>query len=170
MFADLFIAVPTIPVMSLSGYFLGVLWGGTASSIGLILAGVVGYWLSSKYGDRLMKRILKNEKERMEAILTYQEHGAVVILLSRAVPMLPEISACMAGMTKMPFGKFLILWLSSIIPCSFVAAYAGSVSSVEDPRPAILTAVGISVSYWLAWFIFTRLKKKKGLSASSSSD
>ena len=46
LFADLFIAIPTMTVITLSGYFLGFRYGASASIAGLILAGVSGYWLS----------------------------------------------------------------------------------------------------------------------------
>ncbi|MCF6347127.1 MAG: hypothetical protein L3J20_02350 [Flavobacteriaceae bacterium] len=62
LFSDLFIAIPTLTVITLSGYFLGFQYGAIASFIGLILAGVTGYGLSAVFGENIFKFLLKKEK------------------------------------------------------------------------------------------------------------
>jgi uncharacterized membrane protein YdjX (TVP38/TMEM64 family) len=51
---DLFIAVPTLTVILLSGYFLGFGLGSTAAILGLSIAGMLGYFLSFQLGDKLL--------------------------------------------------------------------------------------------------------------------
>jgi len=84
-----------------------------------------------------------------------------MILLSRAMPILPEVTACLAGMTKMKFSKFILAWLISTIPYVLIISYAGSASSIENPKPAIYTAIGISVTLWSGWYLFINAKRKK---------
>jgi len=72
------------------------------------------------------------------------------------MPMLPEAVTCLAGMTRMPFGKYLLAWMISSIPYALIATYAGSISSLENPRPAIFSAIGISTWLWLGWFFYRR--------------
>jgi len=79
-----------------------------------------------------------------------------VILLSRGSPILPEVSACMAGMTRMPLGKFLVLWLASSVPYAVIAAYAGSISSLDNPQPAIFAAIGLMSVLWISWLVVRR--------------
>lgn len=160
LFADLFIAVPTLTVIILSGYFMGHLAGAAASLIGLLSAGICGYLISRRYGDSILKYLLKDDAQRQDAIETFNRHGFVMILLSRAVPILPEVTACLAGGTRMPFLKFMAAWLISASPYVFIASYGGSVSSVANPTPAILTAIAMSGSLWLAWFIYHRKWKR----------
>ena len=161
LFVDLIISVPTLATITLSGYFLGPVIGALAGVVGLLLAGLGGYVISHRYGDLLLKLVVKDETKRSEAITTFQEHGAVVILLSRASPILPEVSACMAGMTGMPLGKFLALWLASSVPYALIAAYAGSISSVDNPKPAIFAAIGLMSFLWLSWLIVRRRGQKR---------
>ena len=156
LFADLFVAVPTLTVMILGGYFLGPVVGAGAAVLGLLAAGVCGYGISWRYGDILMRFLVKDVGQREEARRTFQENGGVVILLARAVPILPEVSACMAGMTRMPLLKFLGLWLVSSVPYASIAAYAGSISTLENPTPAILTMIGLTTFLWLGWYVFRR--------------
>ena len=156
LFADLFIAVPTLTVTILAGYFLGHAYGIAASLTGILLAGVCGYTLSRYYGDTILRFLVKDEHKRSEAVETFQQHGFVMILLSRAMPILPETTACLSGMTRMPFMKFLLAWLLSSVPYILIATYAGSISSFDNPKPAILSAIGISAFLWTCWFIYHR--------------
>jgi len=164
LFSDLFIAVPTLTVTILSGYFLGLAYGATAAFTGILLAGVCGYALSHYYGNNILGFLVKDKNKRDEAITAFQEHGFVMILLSRAMPIIPEASACLSGMTRMPFSKFLVAWLISSVPYVLIATYAGSISSLDNPKPAIFTAIGITLFFWVTWFIYLRVSKNKKIS------
>ena len=161
LFVDLIISVPTLATITLSGYFLGPVIGALAGIVGLVMAGLGGYMVSRRYGDLLLRIVVKDETKRRDAIATFQEHGAVVILLSRASPILPEVSACMAGMTRMPLGKFLALWLASSVPYAVIAAYAGSISSLDNPKPAIVAAIGLISFLWLSWLLVRRRGRRR---------
>jgi uncharacterized membrane protein YdjX (TVP38/TMEM64 family) len=160
LFADLFIAIPTLTVTLLSGYFLGHTYGALAALTGVMLAGICGYMLSRYYGKVIVKFLLKKEQKRAQAMLSFQQHGFVMILLSRSMPILPEVTACLAGMTGMPFTKFLLAWSLSSVPYVLIASYAGSISSIDNPKPAILAALVLSAAFWLAWFIYHRAHHK----------
>ena len=160
LFADLFIAIPTLTVITLSGYFLGFQYGAIASLIGLMLAGIYGYALSKVVGENILGFLLKKEEARQEMKSTFIQHGFVMILLSRATPILPEVTACLAGMTKMRFSKFMLTWLISTVPYVLIISYAGSVSSIENPKPAIYTAIGITAILWTGWYLFNTKRKK----------
>lgn len=156
LLADLIIAVPTMATLLLAGYFIGAVNGALAGSVGLLAAGLAGYGLGRRYGDAAVLRLVGGRKEKEKAVRAFQRHGPVMIVLARAVPMLPEVSACMAGVSGMPFFRFLGLWLVNVVPYCAVAAYAGSLSSLDDPTPAVATALGMSAFLWLAWALFNR--------------
>ncbi|MEM7164547.1 MAG: VTT domain-containing protein [Planctomycetota bacterium] len=156
LFVDLFIAIPSTTVTLLGGYFLGPVYGAIAAFTGLLLAGTTGYGISRRYGDSLLNFLIRNEEKRAEAVELFRTHGAVVVLLSRAMPLLPEVSACMAGMTRMPFAKFLLAWVVSTAPYAMIASYAGSVSTVENPLPAILAVIGLTGFFWLGGFVIKK--------------
>ena len=156
LFADLFIAVPTLTIVILSGYFWGTIYGALFSLIGMISAGCAGYLISLYFGDRFLNLIIKDNRKRHEVRDIFNKHGFVVILLSRAAPILPEVTACLSGITRMPFSKFLFAWIFVSVPYVLIATYAGSVSSVENPKPAIFTAMGMSVFFWVMWYLFNR--------------
>ncbi|WP_456417581.1 TVP38/TMEM64 family protein [Thiolapillus sp.] len=161
LFMDLFIAIPTLTVIILSGYFLGHTYGAIAALSGTMLAGICGYIISRYYGNQIMSFLIKDRDKRIEAISAFEKSGFIMIILSRAVPILPEASACLAGMTKMKFWKFFLAWSISTIPYVLIATYAGSISTTSDPKPAILTAILISSFLWVSWFLYHRHIQKK---------
>lgn len=50
---------------------------------------------------------MKKEEARQEMKSAFIQRGFAMILLSRAIPILPEVTACLAGMRKMKFSKFI---------------------------------------------------------------
>ena len=154
LFADLFVAMPTLTIMLLSGFFLGPQQGTLFTVLGLSLAGFSGYGLSYRYGDRLAKKLVKDKTELDQAIESFKRFGVGTILLSRAIPILPEVSACMAGLTRMPIARFASAWMVSTVPYAVIANYAGSISTVADPSPAIITAIGLTAVFWIGWGIY----------------
>jgi uncharacterized membrane protein YdjX (TVP38/TMEM64 family) len=157
LLCDLILSVPTLATVTLSGFFLGHIIGTIVSLVGLSLIGVIGYIISYYYGERVERKILKKEKDRLDARQNFHQHGFIMILFSRALPMLPEICACMAGLTNMSFSKFFIAWTLSNLPYVLIATYAGSVSSIDNLSPAIITSIGIYLCLGLGWLVYRKL-------------
>jgi uncharacterized membrane protein YdjX (TVP38/TMEM64 family) len=153
---DLFIAVPTLSVCILAGYFLGFFWGGISASVGMLCTGTLGYWICYCYGPGLLQKIYRDEKKRQEMQQLFNQQGKKIILISRAMPMLPEICACLAGSNRLPFPEFLFLFSIATFPYGFVAAFAGSHSSIENPLPALITAILVPLILWLCWFLWLK--------------
>lgn len=158
LFIDLFLSIPTMATVLLSGYFLGFWVGLLSALLGLALASFTGYFLSRRYGERGLSLITKDKREIREMQESFERHGMSMIILSRAVPMLPEISSALAGLTQMPLKNFLMAWLISSLPYSIILSYAGSVSDIENPKPAIIAIGSFTFLLWVSWAIF--LKKK----------
>lgn len=165
LFADLFIAIPTLTVCILSGYFLGFGGGAVAAAAGITLAGGCGYVISRTWGRGVLSRIVKNRDNLAEMEQTFQRHGFAMILLSRALPILPETTACLSGLTKMPPAKFIVAWMLGSYPYVLITTYAGSISTLENPMPAIYTAITITCAMWLAWSLFYKIRKNEGKSS-----
>ncbi|PKF48884.1 TVP38/TMEM64 family protein [Enterovibrio nigricans] len=165
LFLDLFIAVPTLSIMMLGGYFVGAQLGWLAAFSGTFLAGVCGYGLSALYGEKLVNLVVKDDAKRQELRAQFRRHGILMILLSRAMPILPEVTACMSGISRMRFLTFLLAWCAVNLPYTFTAAYAGSISTLENPMPAILTATALTVFFWIGWGLLKHFLLKTPVSA-----
>ena len=156
LFADLFIAIPTMTVTLLAGYFLGWSMGATAAIIGFFAAGLSGYAISRLIGWQLLERIYKDKTKLKEMHDAFSDRASVVLICCRAMPILPEVSCCMAGATKMQFWRFFVMFTAGTVPYALIVSYAGSISSMEKPTPAILTAILLSTTLWFAWYRWGR--------------
>ncbi len=85
-----------------------------------------------------------------------------MILLARAAPIVPEVTACMAGATKMPVLRYLLFFTLSTLPYVLIAAYAGSISSVESPQPAIYAALFLYGVLGMGWYAFRYSSRRRG--------
>ncbi len=152
LFADLFVAMPTLTLCLISGFYLGPWLGGATASAGMLLAGTCGYGLSRRFGTKALRRICPDEKRLEEAVALFSKRAPLALLLCRASPILPEVSSCLAGAAKMRFSRYLAYFGMATVPYAFVAARAGSISTIDDPRPAMAAAIGISLTLWLLWW------------------
>lgn len=159
LFLDIFVTIPTLTTTILAGFFLGFPLGALAAFLGMMAAILTGYGLSCLWGDKGVALIVRDPQEREEMATTFLKTGPLMIVFSRSVPMLPEISACMAGVTKMNFWHYAVFGVLSTAPFALIGAYAGSVSSIESPQPAIFAALFLYAVLGLGWWVFRRLLK-----------
>jgi membrane protein DedA with SNARE-associated domain len=73
-----------------------------------MLAGISGYILSYIFGEKLEKLIVKDVQQKLALREQFARYGLLMIIFARAVPILPEITACLSGLTKMPFINFFL--------------------------------------------------------------
>ncbi|MBO6548344.1 MAG: VTT domain-containing protein [Rhizobiales bacterium] len=161
LFSDLFFAVPTLTLTILAGFFLGFPLGSIVSLIGVSLATFTGYLLSWRWGENVLKILVKKQDDREDLKAAFHSKGPVMIILARAAPMIPEVTACMAGVTKMPFAKYALFHLLGTLPYILIATYAGSISTIESPQPAIIAALLLYAVMWIGWYIFRKKQKAK---------
>lgn len=165
LWVDLLLSIPTMAVSLLAGYFLGWALAVPAVCTGLMLAGGSGYWLGRRYGLRLLSRITP-DPVRLEAMTAiFSRYGVITLIVCRALPMLPEISCCLAGATRLSLSRFLPAYLLGSVPYAIVVTYAGSISSLDNPWPALVMAGVLSLVLWgggalLLWYRRHRLRNR----------
>ena len=153
---DLLIAIPTMITILLAGYFMGPLLGGTASAAGLMLLGTTGYGMGRRFGRSVLTRLYKEEDRLTGIEAAFARHDLMVLFACQALPILPELSCTLAGISRMRFWRFFFGYAVGVVPFAFIVGYAGSISSVSDPAPAIYTAIGVSVALLLLWTLVRR--------------
>jgi uncharacterized membrane protein YdjX (TVP38/TMEM64 family) len=146
---DLFLPVLATAVMSALGYVYGWLIGGLLSSLGSIGAGLLAYGLCCRMGRRAALR-LAGEKGLAEGERLFQgEPGGWIVAVSRWMPVLPEVVACLAGMTHMPLRRFVPALCAGSMPMGFVYAWIGA-RGVENPVVALVVSAVLPPVIWLA--------------------
>jgi membrane-associated protein len=122
--------------------------------VGAIVGDNVGYSIGRRFGPRLFKRqdgaIFRQEYlQRAEAF--YEKHGGKTIIIARFVPIVRTFAPVVAGISKMPRGKFFsynivggVLW-GTLLPS--IGYYLGSrMPWLENyVEPVIVTVVIVTI-------------------------
>lgn len=159
LMGDLLLPIPGTIVMSALGFVYGPIWGGVIASIGSMLAGSFGYVLCRLLGRGAARRIL-GEKDLKKGEDLFANVGGWIVVLSRWLPLFPEVVACMAGLTRMPTLTFHIALACGSIPLGFVFAIVGY-SGVSYPWVAVALSALLPPTLWLIVRPF--FKAKAGL-------
>jgi uncharacterized membrane protein YdjX (TVP38/TMEM64 family) len=153
---DLFIAIPTMTTILLAGFLLGPWLGGAASAAGLMILGSTGYALGRSFGRSILLRLFKDEQRLGQVEMAFARNDLLTLFVCQALPILPELTCTLAGISRMRFIRFAFGYGVGVVPFAFIVAYAGSISTVADPWPAIYTAIGVSSGLLLAWTLLKR--------------
>lgn len=153
---DLLIAIPTMTTILLAGYFMGAWLGGAASALGLMTLGLGGYAMGYRFGRPILVRLFKDEAKLSEIEQAFSRNDLLTLFACQALPILPELSCTLAGIARMRFRRFLFGYAVGVVPFAFIVAWAGSISTLSNPGPAVYTAIAISVGLLLLWTVIRR--------------
>lgn len=143
---DLLLPIPATGVMAALGSVYGVWWGGLISVIGSAGSGVFGFLLA-RYGGRKLLGYLASEEERRRFADFFERWGGFAIIVSRPLPILPEVVSILAGLATMSFSRFLAALLLGSTPASFLFVYIGYASK-SAPVYGLLFAVFLPLLIW----------------------
>jgi uncharacterized membrane protein YdjX (TVP38/TMEM64 family) len=160
LIGDLFLPLPATVIMAALGFLYGPLWGGLLAALGGFLSGVLAFSISRGLGRKGALWIL-GEKDLAKGERTFSRNGGWIVAISRWLPVLPEIVACMAGLNRMPWRPFLLALACGSLPLGFVFAYIGY-TGVEYPLFAIIVSAGLPPVLWLIAQYFLRSLADRG--------
>ncbi|MGK0185738.1 MAG: putative membrane protein YdjX (TVP38/TMEM64 family) [Verrucomicrobiales bacterium] len=145
--ADIFLPIPSTVIFTALGILYGPLWGGLIGTAGFAIGGGIAYGLCRSFGERPALWLL-GEKDYRRGRSIFSKSGGWIIVLSRWLPVLPEVISCMAGLAKMPVGKFLTALLCGSAPIAFAFAALGHAGK-DQPLLPLLASVIIAPLLWL---------------------
>lgn len=150
---DLVLPIPGTMVISALGYLYGVVVGGLVATLGLVLAGLLGYGAGRLCGEARARRWL-GEKDFETGQRLFKKGGGWIVALSRALPILPEVISCSAGLMGMPLRRFVLALVCGSLPMGFLFAAIGNVGK-ETPG----WTIGLSLLVpGLLWWLASRLR------------
>jgi uncharacterized membrane protein YdjX (TVP38/TMEM64 family) len=144
---DLLFPLPATIIMSALGYHYGPIAGGLIGAAGSFMAGSFGYWLCRSMGEKTARWLL-GEKDYARGHKLSGNIGGWVVVLSRWLPVFPEVVACMCGLTRMSSLYFHSALLCGSLPLGFAYAFLGY-TGVEHPTIAIALSAGVPPLIWL---------------------
>nr|WP_321402702.1 VTT domain-containing protein [uncultured Desulfobacter sp.] len=144
--SDILLPVPATGIMAALGAVYGPWVGGVASVTGSVCAGLVGYGIAKFLGQKASAKIASQEEiERFKFV--FDRWGSYAIILSRIMPVIPEVITILAGLSGMNFRRFLLALIGGSLPVSFLFSWMGSYSGFT-PGIGIIFAVLIPAVLW----------------------
>lgn len=138
--ADIALPIPSTAVMAGLGVIYGPWVGGAVAAGGSVAAGLVGYGLCRALGPRLGARLAGHEGMARARAL-FDRWGGWIVAASRWLPVLPETISFLAGLTAMPFGRYLAALACGAIPLGFTFATIGHLGAEAPVATLALAAV-----------------------------
>lgn len=156
LWGDLVLPIPGTVVISALGYIYGTLLGGWIASAGLIAAGLTGYGVGRLCGEKTARRWLGDRDFQMGHDL-FARGGGWLVAVSRALPILPEVVSCTAGLVGMPFRQFVTSLVLGSLPMGFVFAWIGRAGRELPSLGLVLSLVLPALLWAVAVWIRKRL-------------
>jgi uncharacterized membrane protein YdjX (TVP38/TMEM64 family) len=129
--ADIALPIPSSVVLAGAGYLLGVPAGVAACFIGLSCASLAGYAIGRWAGEPLALRLVgPAELARLRAVS--HRHGEWLLVACRALPVLAEGTAILAGTTRMPLARYLALVSLGNAVVALLYAGIGALSATQS--------------------------------------
>ncbi len=157
LYAGACFIAPISPFPVAGGVLFGF-WGGLAVNLGAVLLGASGsFWLARRLGHRTMAAFLRRWGNHGWASLL-RDPGPGTFVLVRWIGFPPfVITNYLAGLSQMPWGRFLWTSLIGLLPWTFLMTYfsgtlwsilreagvAGFHRAVADHLGPLLAGVGI---------------------------
>ena len=165
--------VPSEAVMPFAGFlvsqgrfdfFLAL----AVASAGSIAGSALSYWMGSKGGRPLVRKIgkyfLMNEKHLEITERFFNAHGGKTIFISRFIPVVRHLISIPAGVGKMHFGKFIFLTTVGATAWNAILLYAGGLLGqnwelVAQNTKIIDAGVLIVILAAIVWLVWRKIKK-----------
>jgi uncharacterized membrane protein YdjX (TVP38/TMEM64 family) len=153
LIADVFLPVPSIPIMVANGALFGVLGGTLLSLVGSMGAALTGFAVGRAGNDLIRRFVTPREHERAGALL--KRWGVIAIVVSRPIPIVAETVAILAGSSPVTWPQvFIASFAGSLIPC---AAYAWAGASALALGMQLVIFGGVMVMAGLLFIAGRRL-------------
>ena len=147
--ADVLLPVPSSAVMIANGALFGWPAGAALSLTGSVGAALLGGAIGRRGGPLLERLVAPDARERVARAIA--QRGALVIVVTRPVPIVAETAAILAGAAGMPPGRLAAAAAIGALPPALAYALAGSVAAGFGNGLVVLAGVlALAGLVWLA--------------------
>lgn len=146
LIGDVVLPVPSTAVMTALGLIYGPTVGAAYSVAGSFLAGLAAYWAARALGPKAAVRLVEQaDLERARGF--FERRGGWAVAASRALPILAEVVAVLAGLAGMPARRCVVALACGAIPVGVVYAGLGAVAEAH-PVAALTASALLPVVLW----------------------
>ena len=153
--------IPGLILYTAGGILFGTFLGGTLALLGNVMGASIAFFLARIFKETLKIKFSKKEWRRFDRFS--QKYGGYAIFLLRINPLTSsDIFSYLAGITKMPFWKFILGTTLGLAPIVYLNSFVAEKIILES-KFLIALFVVLSVAYLLAfvYLIFRVFFKSK---------
>ncbi len=152
-----------------------VLFGTLGAMLGAVINYLLSMWLGRviiyKFADSKFGHLCLINREKVEKAERYfNDHGKISTFIGRLIPGIRQLISIPAGLSKMPFGPFLLftflgalVWNSILAVIGYIAA--GQMDTIKkyshELSVAILALFGAVLLFFIVKKIISALSKRK---------
>lgn len=151
--SDILAPIPSSMVSTAAGFVLGFVPGMLASLLGMTVSCVIGFVVGLRWGRPAALRFV-GEQDLQGLENLSDRFGDWAIVIARPVPMLAEASILFAGISHMPWSRFLLMTTLSNLGVSAVYAAVGAFSA--NVNSFLLAFGGAILIPWIAMMVMRR--------------
>ena len=144
---DLFLPIPATAVMAGLGWLYGPWLGGLIGAAGSFCSGFLAYALCRRYGQKAVDALLSQDEQNQGHQL-FHDYGGWILALSRWLPLLPEVVACMAGFFHMSARSVALALLVGSTPMALTFAWVGHLGAENPTRSLLISALAPPILWW----------------------
>ena len=152
---DVFLPVPNGLTNTLAGVALGWSLASLVVWIGLTLGAIFGY-LVGRIAARPLAIKMVGELDFSNAEKAAERINIEGLILARPVPAFAELSTLAAGLTKMPFKKFMIVIALSNIGVAVI--FSGLGAAALSAQSSLIGFVGAAILPAVLYWIYKRFR------------
>lgn len=150
--SDILLPIPASGVIAALGSVYGIWWGALIGSVGVIGGAYAGYFVARYAGQRWI-HYLASEQEIAQFQVFFDQWGGWAIIVSRIMPVLPEVVAILAGTAGMSHSRFAGAVTLGAFPVCILFSYIGF-SHQETPLTGVVLATLLPLVLWPGVIIF----------------
>ena len=139
LIADVFLPVPSSPIMVANGALFGIAGGTLLSLIGSVGAALAGFAVGRAGNDLIRRFVTPREHERAGTML--RRWGLFAIAITRPIPIVAETVAILAGGSPVTWTQALLAAIAGSLVPAAVYAWAGASAQTASMQTAIFAGV-----------------------------
>ncbi len=146
LLSDLLLPIPTTIIIGALGAVLGVTTGMFWGWLGLNLAAWLGYGLG-RWKGTTWAAVSEEDHERYAG--WFDHSGGLAVLLSRWLPILPEVLSILAGMYGMSTKRFAVAVGLGSLPPAWLYSWIGATAKDAPIRSIVILVITTTVGWLL---------------------
>ena len=149
--SDLFLPIPSSPLMTLAGAQLGWLAATLVCWLGMTIGATLAFAMARRWGPKLVARFVSSEElERLRTATG--SHVGWMLLATRPLPVLAEAGVLLAGLVGVSWRRFLpTIAIGNLCIATCYCALGQFSHAREWLTPAL--AISIAIPILLGWLV-----------------